>query len=73
MNDEDAKDYNNLPAENPMLKAPVEEGDVAKQGIDNSNNPLGAAQDVNTAPDSPFADRNAEEANEALEQAEEKP
>lgn len=66
MNNDDEKDYTNLPSF-AIGKDPVEEGDVLHEDVDNDTKPMGEAQDVNSIPDSPLADGNAEEANKAIE------
>lgn len=64
--DEDARDYNDIPSDQ-LVKAPVEEGDVQRQGKDDTTSPLGQAQSVNEAPDSPFVDGNIEPVNDEIE------
>lgn len=66
MNNDDAKDYNNIPNDL-LLKNPEEEGDVLHQNDDTNTSSLGQAQDVNVMPDSPLVDGNIEEINNAIE------
>jgi len=66
MNSDDPKDYNNLPND-PLVKNPVEEGDVLHQNDDTNTSGLGQAQDINDVPDSPLVDGNIEEFNNSIE------
>jgi hypothetical protein len=66
MNNDDSKDYNNLPNDT-MVKNPVEVGEVAHQNDEVPAKNMGQAQDVNNIPDSPLVDENIEEVNDAIE------
>ena len=66
-NNDDPKDYNDLPND-PFIKDPVEEGDVLHPDDDTNTPGLGAAQDVNNIPDSTFVDGNIQEVNRDIEE-----
>ena len=68
MNNDDAKDYKNIPND-PRVANPVEEGDVLHQNDDTNTSGLGQAQDINDVPDSPLVDGNVEEINDTAEEA----
>ena len=68
MNNDGPKDYNNLPND-PLLKNPVEEGDVLHQNDDTNTSGLGQAQDINDMPDSPLVDGNMDGINDTAEEA----
>ena len=68
MNNDEPKDYNNLPND-PMVKNPVEEGDVLHQNDEAPITNMGQAQDVNNVPDSPLVDGNISEINDTAEEA----
>ena len=52
----------------PLVKNPVEEGDVLHQNDDTNTSSLGQAQDVNEVPDSPLVDGNIEGINDTAEE-----
>lgn len=64
MNNDEPKDYNNLPND-PFVKDPEEEGDVLHQD-DTKTSGMGQAKDVNNIPDSNLVDGNIEEVNDAI-------